>query len=496
MKSSLFAPSVVGLVAAMTLAAAPLAHSAEPEPGAALSVTEAAVLTLPAADGVRDASQVTVASDIATTVIPRIYSAKGDLVAELPSIVLDAEKRSARLTVNVSSIKRPGLHRLEMTPTSGDAVSVDLRVGSGAPADVSLALSPRSIWSWSKAEANTSTATVAAVDETGLSIPFTGTVVAVQGKRSMTSKVTSTTGQPARATVSGTKLGAGTAKVTFTAKAGGASRSTSTTLKVTDTTVTSTKIAASQKTIYPTKDGYLDTTKLTVASQTSTGKAVSGEGAVTITSAGKTVASWKLRSSQTWSATWDGKVKGKIVPGTYSVKVTIRGPQGGAKSASTSVTVKAGKLVEKTVKKTHKASSILATYVPLDEYEEGYCEHDEVTFACIGFDAYYGDDAVSLIADGTTAVPSAVRDAYKFGGVKVKMTLGAPVVSGQAVWGYGTVEDPTAKLTEMTEGTSSPGWYTVPGKPTKLGVTAATGLYSYFITDTITVEYRYKVMGK
>lgn len=496
MKLSSFAPAVLGLVAAVALGASSVTYAAELPPGASLTLSDAAVLSLPAADGVRDTTQVTIGSDIETTGIPRIYSPEGGLVAELAPLVLDAANLRATLAVNVSAMKRPGLYRLEVTPTTGAAISADLLVGSGSPVDVGLSLSPRSIWSWSKAKVNTSTATVAAVDETGLRIPFAGAITAVRGKQSATFKVASKTGSPAKAVISGAKLGAGTVKVTFTANAMGKSRSTSTTLTVKDVAVTGAAVSASTRTIYPAKDGYLDATKISMTSKTTTGGAVTGQGTVTIVRAGKTVRTWKLASTKTWNATWDGKVGGKIVPGTYTVKVFLRGPQGAAKSASTTVAVKAGTLVEKTTKKSYKSSSILKTFVPLDEYEEGYCEYDEVTFSCIGFDGYYGDDTVSLISNGTTPVPGAVRDAYKFGGVKVKMTLNAPAVSGQVVWGYGTTDDPTAKLTEMKEGSSTPGWYGVPGKPAKLGVTAATGLYSFFISESITVEYRYKVMGK
>lgn len=496
MKTSMFTPLVFGVATALTLGTVSAAQATEPASDAVLTVSSPAVISLPASDGVRDTTQVIVTSDADTTGVPRIYSPEGALVAELAPLDLATVERRASLVVDVSLTTRPGRYRLEVTPASGAPVSTDLVVGSGAPVDVSLSLNPRSIWSWSKAKVNTSTATVAAVDETGLRVPFTGVVTAVRGAKSSTLKVASATGAPAKATVSGVKLGTGTAKVTFTAKAAGKTRSTSTNLTVKDVAITATAVSASARTIYPVKDGYLDATKISVSSNTSTAEAVTAQGTVTILRGTKTVRSWKLSSSKSWNVTWDGKVGGKVVPGTYTVKVQIKGPQGATKSATTTVVVKTGKLVEKTVKKTYKTSSVLKTYTPLDEYQDGYCDYDEVTFACIGFDGYYGDDSVSLISEGTTGVPKQVRDSYGFGGVKVKMTLNAPVVSGQAVWGYGTAGNPTAKLTEMREGASSPGWYSVPGKPATLSVTAATGLYSYFVSDKITVEYRYKVMGK
>lgn len=496
MKKSIVAPLAFGLAAALSLAATPAAHAEPVEPDASINLSITGVLTLPDADGVRDATTVNIASDVATVVVPRIYSPDASLVRELPAVELVGGGAAASIGVDLTSIVTAGVYRLEVSPEAGAPASAELVVGSGRPTSVSLSLSHDSIWSWSKAKINSTVATVTATDETKLQIPFTGTVKTTNGKKSVSANVVSKTGSPAKTRITGASVGAGKATVTVTAKGAGASKSASTSLTVKSVSVTGTKVTASHRTLYPAKDGYLDAATLTVASTTTTGAAVPGAGSVKIIRAGKTVRSWTLTSSKKWTAKWDGKVHGKVVPGTYTVKVAVKGPEGASKTASTTISVKAGKLTTKTAKKTYKASTILKTYTPLDYYGDGYCEYDDTTFDCIGYDGYYGDDTVSLIAEGATTVPSAVRNAYKYGGAKVKMTLNAPAVVGQAAWGYGPASDPTAKLTKMAVGNSSPGWYVLPTSSTKLGVTAATGEYSFFFAKSITVEYRYKAMVK
>ena len=500
MKKSFVAPFVFLTIAAISLAGAPAAVADDSEPAptpANVVVTGPGILTLPNGDGVRDTTSFTVEADAPTTVaLSLVDPADESVVSVLDPVILTEGSLTATVPLTLDGVVRPGGFALRATPEGGETRSTKVMIGSGQPQFANIALSRSVIYTYKKATARSSVATVYARDETGERVPFTGSVAAKVGSKTVTSKVSSAAGADAKVTIAATSLPLGAGTVTFTATAEGLTSKGSAKLTVRNVAVTATKVSASQRTVYPAKDGYLDATKIAVSASSSTGKTIGATGTVKIVRGSKTVRTWKLSSTKSWSTTWDGKVGGKVVPGTYTVKVAVKGPEGGTKSASTTIAVKKGKLVSTKTKKTYKASSILKTYTPLDEYGQGYCQYDEVTFGCIGFDGYYGDDAVSLIAEGSTTIPASVRSAKAFGAVKVKMTLNASGVSGQAVWGYGSVSDPTAKVTAMKKGNTSPGWYTVPKSGTKLGVVAATGEYSYFFAKTITVEYSHKKMVK
>ena len=236
-----------------------------------------------------------------------------------------------------------------------------ITVGSGEIDDVSLSLSASSILTWTKGTPRSTTATVSAKDETGLKVPFTGNVVASVGGKTSTVSVTSTTGAAAKAVFSASKLALGTGTVVATVNGANGSQliSDAAKLKVVQTAVTSVALSAPHSTVYPAHDGYIDSLKFTVTPKTTRTSSFPSTGKVTITRNGKTVKSWTLTSSKVWAATWDGKVDGKIVPGTYSVKVSLKGPEGHTQTATKTVTVDSGKLMTKTKTITYKASSVL-----------------------------------------------------------------------------------------------------------------------------------------
>lgn len=498
-----FAMIAAGTCLTLTVASASAAAADVIVPPTLTVAADVSTLTLPAGDGVRDIATITVGSDVATDVVVTVTSADGSAVLKtLPTVTVDAEG-ATQVPVDVAGLGAGAVSVavapvIDGAPAPDAAASVPLTIGSGTPTKVALSLSKSTIHTWSKATDRSSVATVSVRDETGLEVPFTGTVTATVAKKSQKHSVTSPTGKAAKATIIGTTLPAGTASVVATVTANGATaRSAASKLTLKTVAVSAVKVTASIKTLYPAKDGYRDSVKLTVASTSTTGTAVPVTGKVTVTRGGKTVTSWKLSSSKKWSASWNGKVKGKIVPGTYTVTVSSKGPQGGAKKSSVKVTVKKGKLVSKTLKKTVKANTVLKKYTPADYDQVGACVHSVVVsgdFVCIGFDAY-DLDAVSLIANGSVTVPSAVVSAQKYGATKMRMTGKVSYLDGAAAWGYGYSGD-SLKLTELSgTGSTSAGWLGLPATTKKIDVILGLGEYTLVAVDTFTIEYRYKVMS-
>ncbi|GAA5036915.1 hypothetical protein ACFQRL_13765 [Microbacterium fluvii] len=498
-KTSVLRAGAVALVAALFCGAAP-AYADEVDPSATLSLGAAGVLTLPDADGVRDATEVTVSSTAPTTATVTVASADGlTLYAQVGTVELTEQNGlTAAVAVPVTGLPAGALS-VVATPTTGEASSTGLTVGSGAAVTASLSLSRSTIYTWSKSTRHTTTVSVAVEDETGLAVPFTGTVTAKVGSSTKSVAVAAADASTATATLSASKLahGSGTVSATVVGAGEAAITSAARALTVSSVALKSTKLAASAATLYPTKDGYRDSAKLSVSSTTTTGGSIPTTGGVTITRGGKTVASWKLSSSKAWSATWNGKVGGKVVAGTYKVTVSIKGPEGKTQSASKTITVKKGKLVTKKTSKWVSAKSVIKKYANYDFYDQGYCGTDWAVAGdvmCIGYDDQY-DGVMSLYATGALTVPSAVVKAEKYGSAKVRLTIDTIAISGDVVWGYRARGKQITNGDFITRtGTSTRGWSTLPTETTKVDVGIGLGEYSYVAAKRFKVEYAYKVM--
>lgn len=500
MKRKTMSIAALGMSLVLMATAAPaIADEGDPLPAATVALGGASsILTLPAADGVRDTATFALTSDIATTVALDVVGEDDTTVVKtLTPVELTADVLSATVTVDVAGLPS-GLLSLRATPTEGEAVSSPVRVGSGKPAAVKLALSPKTIYTWSGSSARSTVASVSAVDETELAIPFTGTVTAVVGSVKHIVTVISSRGSTAKATIPASRLTAGTGKVTATVTGNGKKlTSDAASLVVRKTSVASAKISRSTSVVYPTKDGYKDSVAFSVSWKSSTGGTIPARGTVKIVnSKGKTVKVWTKSSSKNWAVAWNGKIGSTAVYGTYKVVAAVKGPEGSTLTSSTTVAVKKGKLVERTLKSTVKADTVLKQYTDYGYYSEAECWHDYYAVGdvfCIGYD---GDAGISVISTGRRAVPDAVVRAQKYATAKVKLTANVTSVYGDAAWGYGRVGSDTAKATRIDgEGKLSAGWLSLPATTRKLDVFMALGEFSFASLDKITIEYRYKVLS-
>lgn len=475
-----------------------VAPAAVADDGAIVSVSTPELLTLPDADGVRDATSIQVSADAPTSVVVTVSTAdRASTLLTLPAVELTVDNGLVQTVQIPVTGLTAGALVIDATPESGTPGTAALTVGSGQPVAVSQTLSRATIYTWTGATYRSATATVGAVDETGAAVPFAGSVVATSGSTVRSYPVASTDGSAATATIAATSLPYGTATVVSTVAGAGSAlvSSAEASLTVKAVAVASTSLKASVSTVYPAKDGYRDSVKLSVSTTTTTAGSIPARGSVKITRSGKTIKSWTLTSTKAWSATWDGRVATKIVPGTYKVSVAIKGPQGAAQTSSTYVTVKSGKLVTRTASKTVDAKALFKTYYTYDEWGDSYCAYNAAgDVGCEGYDAFYGDGVVSLVTEGSFAVPDAVRNAQKYGSARARVTLSTTILAGTAAWGYGRAADPTDRSGVMRRGDYNHGWTALPATTSRLYVSAALGEYSFFVSDRVKVEWQYRVM--
>ncbi|RYF48123.1 MAG: hypothetical protein EOO27_36085, partial [Comamonadaceae bacterium] len=281
MRSNKTGFAALGMSLLLVAAGGPaFAEDGDPVPAATVGLSGASgVMTLPAGDGVRDTATFTVTSDVATTLDLEVIGVDDTTVVKaLAPIELTAESLVASVTVDVAGLPA-GLLSLRATPAAGETVSTALRVGSGTPTTVTLSVSPKTVYTWSGSSARSTVATVSAIDETELAIPFTGSVTAVVGSARHVVSVTSPHGSATKATISASKLKVGTGTVTATVTANGVKATSDiVSLTVRQTAVTSAKVSRSASVVYPTKDGYMDSVKFSLSWKSSTGAAIPAAG--------------------------------------------------------------------------------------------------------------------------------------------------------------------------------------------------------------------------
>ena len=107
------------------------------------------------------------------------------------------------------------------------------------------------------------------------------------------------------------------------------SQTTSATFAVSSvpTSLTATNVGVDTTNLFPFVDGYRDTLKVSVTSTTSVHAAVPVTGSLTVKKGSSSIATIPI-SMSTQAITWDGRVNGKVVPGSYSVTARIKAAEG------------------------------------------------------------------------------------------------------------------------------------------------------------------------
>jgi hypothetical protein len=123
--------------------------------------------------------------------------------------------------------------------------------------------------------------------------------------------------------------------------------------------VVTASVVTSVPVVYPHKDGYRDTVKITATALTADSSVSTSPGTIVITKGTKVVKTWKISAAAPVNESWTGLVKSKISTGTYVVTVTYTNADSTTATSHASVGVSAKKLVARhwTKKVTAESSS-------------------------------------------------------------------------------------------------------------------------------------------
>ena len=343
------------LLAASPATASPAIATASPTPtttaptphpigeALAFALPKGTVLTLPAADGLRDSTVVAVVSGRPGLV--DVVAVRGRTTVKLAT---HAALRSTstgwtrRVTVKVAGLTA-GTWRLRAQRSSAPSVrttSGTFAVGSGAAVHVAVRPAVRTLYPFKDGTLDSAAVTIVATDETGAQVPAHGSVRIDAGRRHIT-RTLSTAGT-ATLPVTSLPLGHAIVKATVTG-ASGAKAVRTTGLTLAPTGVGTSRIARSSDTVQPVVDGLLDSVVLTTTGAASAGSTAKVSGTLTVSRTVAKVttvaAAFPVPDGGKHAFTWDGRVRGVVVPGTYTVTLALKGPQGLARTTTRTLLV-------------------------------------------------------------------------------------------------------------------------------------------------------------
>ncbi len=154
-------------------------------------------------------------------------------------------------------------------------------------------------------------------------------------------------------------------------------------------------------TVYPVKDGYLDSVRFAVRAVAASGAFVPVIGSAVLTRAGSTVRTWHLDGSYP-AISWDGRAHGAITTGEYRLTVTAWSADGVKQTGHSMVRVSGKRLVrEELVTSTRVDRHRVVKLMPndlLDAFAYGPVKVRVVTVAVV-----HGPAKLVYTNDGTTA---------------------------------------------------------------------------------------------
>jgi alpha-tubulin suppressor-like RCC1 family protein/secreted trypsin-like serine protease len=257
------------------------------------------------------------------------------------------------------------------------------------------------------------------------------------------------------------------------------------------TAVSAISVSRDNSTVFPSKDGYRDSAKITIRVNSTLGGdrriSLSKGSKVTIKRGSKVVKSWNLSTSGVRAFTWNGMDGSRIVPGRYQIAVQAIGPEG-SKTTTANIEVSGKKLVSVEKTTTYKASSLLRSYV---SYDSTACtintQTGEAVIWTLWFDAWcFGD------------VPLPKDAKHEYGPISVSASF--KVTDNQR---FNCFYDTFAII--LTGPTSAPrkviclnGTFKVSGTVDPSRRTVTTGIYvaefEEFKVKSVTVTFKYKTL--
>ena len=296
-------------------------------------------LTLPAKDGLRDRAVVHVRSAKPGFVdVDAVRGRKTIRLATHLALQTAPSGWSRAVTVQVAGLTA-GTWRLRTQRSSAHAVQARSRpfaVGTGAPVHVFVRPAVRTLYPLKDGLLDSATVTVVVTDETGGVLPVHGAVRIDGGSKHVTRTLTKA--GTATLPITALPLGAATVTATVTGPAGAKAVRT-TGLMLAPTGVGSLRIARSSDTVQPVVDGLLDSVVLTTTGATSAGSTGKVSGTLTVSKGATVAATFRVRDGKRHAFTWDGRVKGVALPGSYTVSLSLKGPQGPARTRTTTLVV-------------------------------------------------------------------------------------------------------------------------------------------------------------
>jgi hypothetical protein len=335
----------VAMPAAAAPAATPTASpsATAPKPvGTALTVTilGTAVLTLPAKDGLRDSTRIRIRSGASGTV--DLLAVSGTRVVHLgDALALKRATTGWSRTVTAAVATLPaGSWSIRARRTTAHTVrahaAAPLLVGTGTPVHVFVRPAVRKLYPYRDGVLDSVTTTVQVTDETGTALPFTGTL-RIDAAAKHRTKTLSRSGT-AELAVTGLPLGGAVLTANVTAPAGATKRTTA--IRLAPTAAGTAKITRSSDTVQPVVDGLLDSVTMTTTGAAVATSPAPVSGALTLTLGTTVVKRWKVTDGAAHPYTWNGRTAGAIVPGTYTATLSLRGPEGVARTTAKRVYVK------------------------------------------------------------------------------------------------------------------------------------------------------------
>lgn len=304
-----------------------------------VGLTGSDVLTLPADDGLRDATTVWIsgaaggAIDLVATPRGRGHAVRLAEDVPLRHRVLDW-RRTIRVPISALGL---GTWTVTARRVEDHAVRahVRLRVGSGVAVAAALTPSQRTLYPFPDGVLDAVDVAVAATDETGTDLPVSGRMrVDTPGR----DRRRALDGGTASLPVVGLPIGPARLTATVRGPAGRAV-STSTSLVLAPTGAGTMRLATSSDTVQPVVDGLLDGVALTVGGTAVASSPAAVTGTLTITRGGAVVRRWQVPDGTARTVTWDGRVGGAVVPGAYTATLTLRGPEGPPSTRTRSILV-------------------------------------------------------------------------------------------------------------------------------------------------------------
>lgn len=284
----------------------------------------------------------------------------------------------------------------------------------------------------------------------------------------------------------GLAAGTWTATVTTT---DGATQAATFTVAALHAAVTKLAVSRSASSVFPVKDGYRDSVVFTVTPTVSGPSSAKVTGTAKLTRAGRTAKSWNLHGGRN-RLTWNGKAGTRVKPGTYTLTVRAKGPQGGTRTARTSVVVSAKRLVSRTTTVTKDASKVFDRFRGYDGMAND-CGRLAAFVLCKSA-TKQSDDPYTVLVGGLPGLPKAVRTGTAYGKPQLRVALRTTKLTGRATWGYGVGSAGTSK--RLAKGTSAGAWIRWSGNPSTATIYVGLEDDSAIAIDRVTFTYRYRAL--